>query len=67
MKIGTYGIFEVLIPNPDLDFWNSNPKIHFLANLGPKTQSCPFYLKIGTHGMWDADSYSNISFLNFKS
>ena len=29
-------------------FWNSNPKIHFLANLGPKSQTCPFCLKIGT-------------------
>ena len=35
-------------PNPDLDFWNFDPKIHFL---GPKTESCPFCLKIGTHGI----------------
>ena len=34
LKIGTHGILEVLIQNPDLDFWNSNPKIHFWANLG---------------------------------
>ena len=39
------------IPNLDLDFWNSNPKIHFLRNLGRKSQSCPFSLKIGTHGI----------------
>ena len=39
------------IPNPDLDFWNSDPKIHFWANLGPKIQSCLFCLKIGTHGI----------------
>ena len=51
LKNGTHGILEVLIPNPDLDFWNSNPKNHFWANLGPKTQSCPFCLKIGTHGI----------------
>ena len=51
LKIGSHGILEVLIPNPDLDFWNSNPKIHFWANLGPKTKSCPFCLKIGTHGI----------------
>ena len=51
LKIGTHGKLEVLIPNPDLDFWNSNPKIHFWANLGPKTKSCPFCLKIGTHGI----------------
>ena len=47
LKIGTYGILEVLIPNPDLDFWNSDPKIHFWANLGSKIQNCSFCLKIG--------------------
>ena len=36
----------------DLDFWNFDPKIRFWANLG--------WFK-------DADSYSNIIFLNFKS
>ena len=49
LKIGTCGILEVFIPNPDLDFWNSDPKIHFRANLCPKIQSCPFCLKIGAH------------------
>ena len=44
-------MLEVQIPNPDLDFWNSNPKIQFWANLGWKSQSCPFFLKIGTHGI----------------
>ena len=51
LKIGTHSILEVLIPNPDLDFWNSDPKIHFWANLGPKSQRCSFCLKIGTHGI----------------
>ena len=51
LTIGTHGILEVLIPNPNLDFWNSDPKIHFLANLGPKIQSCPLCLKIGTHNI----------------
>ena len=51
LKIGTHGILEVLIPNPDLDFWNSDPKIHFWANLGPKIQSCPFCLKIGAQSI----------------
>ena len=51
LKIGTHGILEVLIPNPDLDFWNSDPKIHFWANLGPKIQNCPFCLKIGAHSI----------------
>ena len=44
------GILEELIPNQDLDFWNSNPKIHFWINLSQKRQSRPFCLKIGTHG-----------------
>ena len=51
MKIGTRGILEVLIPNPDLDLQNSDPKIYFWANVGPKIQSCQFCLKIGTHGI----------------
>ena len=55
LKIGTHGILEVLIPNPWLDFWNSNPKIHFLANLQWKSQNCCFASKL-THlvppGCW---------------
>ena len=31
LKIVTHGILEVLIPNLDSDFWNSDPKIHFGA------------------------------------
>ena len=51
LKIGRHAILEVLIPNPELDFWNSDPKIHFGANLCPKIQSCPFCLKIGAHSI----------------
>ena len=51
LKIGAWNISRMLIPNPDLDFWNFDPKINFWANLGPKTQSCQFCLKIGTHGI----------------
>ena len=46
LKIDTYGILEVLIPNRELDFWNSDHKIHSSANLGPKNQCCSFCLKI---------------------
>ena len=49
LKISKHGILEVLIPNPDLDLWNSDPKIHFWANLYPKIQSYPVCLKIGAH------------------
>ena len=51
LKIGTQGILEVLILNPDLDFWNSDPKIHFWPNLGPKIHSCLFCLKTGAHSI----------------
>ena len=53
LKIGIHGILEVLILNPDLNFWNSDSKIHFWANLKnfEKIQSCLFCLKIGTHGI----------------
>ena len=44
-------MLEVLFPNPDLDFWNSDPKIHFWANSGPKCQSCLLCLKIGAHSI----------------
>ena len=52
LKIGTHGISSTLIVIPTLIFWNSNPKIHFWANLDQKSQSCPFCLKIGTHGIF---------------
>ena len=112
LKIGTLDIVEVMILNPELDFWNFDPKIKFWTNLDPNIQSCLFCLKIGTHGisrmliliatlvLWisnfffwfffgkfglkkstlsilpenwhtcyleDVDSYSKISFLNFKT
>ena len=51
LKIGTHSIWRMLILNPDLDFKNFDPKIHFSANLDPKIQSCPFCLKIGTHSI----------------
>ena len=42
---------KMLIPNADLDFWNSDPKFHFWANLGLKIQSSLFCLKMGTHSI----------------
>ena len=53
LKIGTHGILEVLIANPDLDFGNFDHKIHLSKNW------YTWYLK-------DAESYSNISFQNIK-
>ena len=43
LKIGTPEILEVLIPNPELDFWNSDPKIHFWANM---SQGCRRILRM---------------------
>ena len=51
LKIGAQYISRMLIPNPDLDFWNSDLKIHFWANLDPKIQICLFCLKIGAHSI----------------
>ena len=67
LKIGTHGILEVLTPNPDLDFWNPDPKIHFLAKFVPK-KSKLFVLPENWHTWYpkDDDSYSNISFLNLQ-
>ena len=50
MKIGTHGILEMLIPNPTLELRKSDPRIWFWANLCRKSQSSPFWLKIGTNG-----------------
>ena len=63
LKISSHHILEVLIPNPNLDFWNSDPKIHFWANLGQKS-----VLSENWHTWYleDANSYSNISFMNFQ-
>ena len=36
LKIDQYGILEVLIPNPNLDFWYSHLKVYFCANLSQK-------------------------------
>ena len=50
-KNGTHGILEVLILNLDLDFSNSDPKIHFWTSLGPKSRRYSFCLKIGAHSI----------------
>ena len=51
LKIGIFGILKVFISNPDLDFWNSDPKIHFWGNFYLKIQSCLFCLKIGARNI----------------
>ena len=51
LKIGAQSISRMLIPNQDLDVWNSDLKLHFWANLEPKIQSCPFCLKIGAQNI----------------
>ena len=52
LKIDRHGMLDVLIPNPELGFWNSDPKIMDIwPNLVPKIQSFPFCLKIGTHSI----------------
>ena len=53
-------------------FLNCQPWIHFWANLGWKSQSCLFCLKMThkhmhTQYLEDADSYFDISFLKFQT
>ena len=43
-------VLAVVISNLDIDFQNSDLKIHFWANLCRKSQSCLLCLKIGTQG-----------------
>ena len=46
LKIGSHDILQVVIPNPDLGVWNSNPKTHFWANLSSKSLSCISWILI---------------------
>ena len=67
LKIGTNGI------------WNFDPKIHFWANLGRKSQSCSFFPEnwhawhLDNADSWcteylkDADTESRLKFLKFWS
>ena len=41
-----------VIPNTGLVFWNSDSKTHFCVNLGQKSQSYQFYLKIDANCIW---------------
>ena len=109
-KIDTDGILVVLIPNLDLNLWNSDPKIQYLGKFGQENSKFSVLPKNCTNGIWrililistlvfwiynpksilgqiwakksklsdlhenwhlrfleDADSYSDISFLNFKT
>ena len=51
LNISTHTILRMMIPNRNLDFRNSNPKIPFWTTLGPMIQSCPFGLEIGAHSI----------------
>ena len=63
----TGGILVVLIPNLDLNFWNSDPKIQYLGKFCLENSKLSVLPKNShTRYLEDADSYSNISFLNFQ-
>ena len=51
LEIGAHSISKMQIPNPDLEFWNSDLKTYIWANFGRKSQSCLFFLKIAMHGI----------------
>ena len=66
-KISAGGFLMVLIPNLDLNFWNSDPKIQYLGKFGSKNSKLSFLPK--NWHIWylnDVDSYSKISFLNLQ-
>ena len=55
LKIGTHGTLEVLIPNPDFDFWNSYPKSIFGQIWAQKVKVVCFVWKlvhIVSQGCW---------------
>ena len=57
----------MLIPNPNLEYRNSDPKINFWANLGRKSQKL-FVLPENwyTWYLGGADSESGLSFSKFQ-
>ena len=68
LKIGSHGILGVLIPNSDLDFWNCEPRNPFLGKFGPKKSKLSVLPENWhTWSLEDADSSSDISFMNIKT
>ena len=66
-KNGAGGILVVLIPNLDLNFWNSNLKIQYLGKFGSKNSKLSVLPKNWhTWYLEDVDSYSNIRFQNLQ-
>ena len=51
MKICTHGLLEGRIPNPDRDFWNSDPKSIFGQILAEKVKVVFCFWKIDTNGI----------------
>ena len=65
--MGTGGILVALIPNLDLNLWNSDPKIQYLDKFGLKNSKLSVLPKNWyTWYLEDADSYSNTSFFNLQ-
>ena len=67
LKIDAHSISRMQIANLDLDFWNSNPKPIFAQIFVKKSNLFAFPENWHTWHLDDADSYSNISFLNFPT
>ena len=70
LQIGTYGILEVLILNPDLDFWNSDSKIHFGQIWAQKFKIVCFVWKLVytvSQGCWFRIKTEIFEILNPKS
>ena len=65
LKIGRHGILEALIPNLDLDFWNSDTQKSIFGQIWSEKLS--FFLE-NWHKWYveDVDSYSDIGYLHFQ-
>ena len=67
VEIGIHGIMEVLIPNPQLKFWNSDTKIFFLSKLAPKKSNWSVVSE--NRHIWylgEAHSASRVRFSKFR-
>ena len=68
LKIGTYCILEVVIPDPELACQISDRKMHFFRIWSKKSQNCLFCLKIGTHGVLEGViPNTELGFQNFET
>ena len=67
LKFGTHGILELLIPNPDLEFWNSDPKSFFGQISVEKVKVVYFAWKLTHMVSWRSRFCIQLRFSKFRS